>query len=507
MSKEIIIVKGTVELLTPALIGSGRSDATEMDLQLDGNGKVLIPATSLVGVLRHGIQLDDSLDAKLNDFWGFCEKPDKLDTSESSETKGRRSRLFCADLTCDTEKTEISIRDGIAIDSATGMVKENAKYDYEVLEPGPGFSLYMEIKIDDSMDGNFAKKMLATIVEKLESGNMHIGAKTNNGLGKIRLVKRCVRGYDLSKKEDVQSWFAGLASGGFDSRRYELPAGFGDSAGKMFVIEAAMRLDNSFIIRSYSDDPALPDAVSLKSGTNFVISGSSLKGAMRSRAERILNTLRPLVAASGGSPRAKGRLFPPRVAGPLEPQRPLWGSELEPTVRGGSDTIPTGPADALFGYVDESSNTKLKGRLRVDEVILPEMQPETQTRIKIDRFTGGTIEGALFESMPLFTDGNEKNCFRLRFEIADYTPAEAGLLLLVLKDLWTGDLAVGGEKNVGRGVFQGVRADIRWWDEEKEKMKDTTLNNDFMMPPEDEKILEGFVEALVKVQGGNECAG
>ncbi len=28
-------------------------------------------------------------------------------------------------------------------------------------------------------------------------------------------------------------------------------------------------------------------------------------------------------------------------------------------------------------------------------------------------------------------------------------------MLLVLKDLWTGDLAIGGEKNIGRGVFKG----------------------------------------------------
>jgi len=36
----------------------------------------------------------------------------------------------------------------------------------------------------------------------------------------------------------------------------------------------------------------------------------------------------------------------------------------------------------------------------------------------------------------------------------------------VLKDLWCGDLAIGGEKNVGRGVLKGLSATIRWNNEE-----------------------------------------
>ena len=38
-------------------------------------------------------------------------------------------------------------------------------------------------------------------------------------------------------------------------------------------------------------------------------------------------------------------------------------------------------------------------------------------------------------------------------------------MLLVLKDLWLGDLAIGGEKGIGRGVFQGKSAVISLADE------------------------------------------
>jgi hypothetical protein len=41
----------------------------------------------------------------------------------------------------------------------------------------------------------------------------------------------------------------------------------------------------------------------------------------------------------------------------------------------------------------------------------------------------------------------------------DFAP-EVGLMLLLLKDLWTGDLPLGGESSVGRGRLQGVSATI-----------------------------------------------
>ncbi len=40
--------------------------------------------------------------------------------------------------------------------------------------------------------------------------------------------------------------------------------------------------------------------------------------------------------------------------------------------------------------------------------------------------------------------------------------AKAGLLLLALKDLWTGDLPLGGESSVGRGRLQGLDAALSY---------------------------------------------
>ena len=196
-----------------------------------------------------------------------------------------------------------------------------------------------------------------------------------------------------------------------------------------FTIEAALELKNSFIVRSYTADPKEPDAVNIRSRDKNILPGTSLKGAIRARVDRIIKTL---------------------------------------------EGMGTNIVNDLFGYVyvDEHNKSKKKGRVIVEEAVLPSLPSEIQTRIKIDRFTGGTIESALFETKPLFSDRDEGKTVFVKITIEDYTEYEAGLMLLVLKDLWTGDLAVGGEKGIGRGVFEGIEAKISWDDKKVVIKKD-----------------------------------
>lgn len=408
MAKGKLILRGTIELLSPALIGCGRNDRTDSDLLLDSTGKPFIPATSFVGVLKHFIEVKDK-EMELKRFWGF-----------TKEESGQQSVICCSDLYCLESRHRTVIRDGIKIDNKTGIVKSGAgaKYDYEVVERGTTFYLNLEVNCLDN-DKTFNRRMIATIRDILENGRVQIGAKTNSGLGKVKLTNAHVYEFDFSKKGDVLKWL---------KKDYSTPNPFTelpfDIPSRTFSINAVFNLKNSFISRSYSADPQVPDAESIKSGDDFVITGTSLRGAIRARAERILNTI--------------GK--PPNIL------------------------------TDLFGNVDVEKRSKYskKGRIRIDEVILPKFISELQDRIKIDRFTGGTMEGALFETMVLFNqyDRNSINLSEkvrdVKITIQDYEPYEAGLMLLILKDLWTGDLAVGGEKGVGRGVFEGIEATIHW---------------------------------------------
>jgi CRISPR/Cas system CSM-associated protein Csm3 (group 7 of RAMP superfamily) len=70
--------------------------------------------------------------------------------------------------------------------------------------------------------------------------------------------------------------------------------------------------------------------------------------------------------------------------------------------------------------------------------------------VKIDRFTGGTIDTALFDEEPVVGG-------RVGFDVEIRNPeaAEVALLLMAARDLLDGLMTLGGEASVGRGRLCG----------------------------------------------------
>jgi len=436
-----IVLKGQIECLSPVHIGSGRDENTDLDIIRDAEGNPFIPATSFVGILRHTLLekvFNGKQDPYFKDFWGYTE-----------DDEGRQSALFCSNL-IPVNHSEIKVitRDGIQIDNKRGIVSEQGKFELELLERGARFSLNMEFACHEHNE-NYVKKTVCTIYDLLSNGQIFIGAKTNAGFGQVAPVESETSVYlfdFLRNKKDVYSWLRQNFSPENMISVTELAEPF-QAKKQQFSITATLKLKNSIIVRSYDSQAELSDATQLTSLEEWVIPGTSLKGAIRARAERIINTLR---------------------------------------VRNAEEVIRN-----LFGSIKDE--TKKKGKVRISEIYLnPGNFPaELQTRIKIDRFTGGVIEGALFDSMPVFAPAQAEG-ITVHIEIDNYKDNEAGLMLVVLKDLWNGDLAVGGEKNIGRGVFEGVTAEIKW------DGKTIMIEKDIKKLSDEEKgILQGFVDSLV----------
>ncbi len=394
-----LMLLGEVELTSPAIIGSGEGENTDLDVLIGGDGKPFIPATSFVGVLRHLIGDNNK------EFWGHTEEDDS-----------KQSDLICSELVS-KKNISISTRDGIKIDNKKGIVwfdksrSSGGKFDYQIVDMGAKFSLKIEVSYINSRKQEYIR-ILNTIAYLLENEKISVGAKTNNGFGKLKSRIIQMYDYDYNNISNVLKWLK-------NERPAQTPFNFNDIVNidkNRFTITSKFILKNSLIIRSYPQKPDAPDAVNIKSNGKNIIPGTSIKGAIRSRAERIINTL------------GKSRKI----------------------------------IDDLFGYVTEDQRGSRKGKIKVEETILPDLPEEIQTRIKIDRFTGGTIESALFETEPIFSDNDKSKLISIKIMIDNFKPFEAGLMLLVLKDLFLGDLAIGGEKNIGRGVFEGVEATIEW---------------------------------------------
>ena len=133
--------------------------------------------------------------------------------------------------------------------------------------------------------------------------------------------------------------------------------------------------------------------------------------------------------------------------------------------------------------------TAARGRFIVEETVV-DAEMHTQMRSRIDRFTGGTIPSALFSTAPVWREKDGGRSVTLRFGVRQASEQEAGLCVLLLKDLWLGRAAIGGEKSIGRGTLEGLHAVIRYHGRCYELTQGQSFAADTV------QTLQGYVTAL-----------
>ena len=122
--------------------------------------------------------------------------------------------------------------------------------------------------------------------------------------------------------------------------------------------------------------------------------------------------------------------------------------------------------DKLFGYSNDKTKKSHKGRVLVNEVYFDTAYTqEEQHRIRVDRFTGGVMNGALFADHPLRNTKGKTLTFPLHIRIKDCSDSEAGLAMLLVKDLMTGQVTMGANRTIGCGRIRGNSVTIRYNDE------------------------------------------
>ena len=404
-----VILQGTLKLLSPLLIGTGdmrgerRSEVDTLVLT-DKEERPFIPGTSLAGVLRSWFEDVDKEAAML--LFGGINQQGMADM---------QSAIDIADIML--EKTSLVLRDGVSIDGATGTGIEGRKYDYEAVERGGEGQLYMVITLRTYHYE--ARKDWQELVQKLVNllrTGIRLGALTAKGFGHVASENISAAWYDFSKVADVKAWLCNDTPAlTLKGRRQH------SAANTTLVVDADFSLRHSLIVRNTHIDRKKNGnkiaAEQMKSKGDFLIPGTSLKGVLRHQAEYILHAI--------------GK--------------------------------PTSLLDDLMGY--STKERSQKSRFTVDEVYFKEgVKAAPQTRNRLDRFTGGTLSSALFTTEPVWQKGNE-GTLHIHYEIRQCEAWEAGLALFLLKDLWTGRVAIGGEKAVGRGTLQGVKAEVAFMDE------------------------------------------
>jgi len=418
-----IVIEGQLTLETPTSLGNGETlGPTDMNLLRDSvdSSKALLTGTSISGALRsylrevqHGYGKTSPKDSPVLALFGVTRGDDE----------GAQSLLIVDDARSE-DPAAVEIRDGVRINPATGTAAEGAKFDMELLQAGVTFPLRFELLIPKDKDETGLKTALAQALHGFEKSEIPLGARKRRGFGRCRVDGWQVMTYDLSKVDGILAWlqenesltkpFSTIAEG----LDVALPKKDED-ARQRFELDATFSLNGSLLIRADTESGA--DAGHLRSerpgkGAVPVLSGTSLAGVLRHRALRIANTL-------------------------------------------AVDDV-RGPAlvNELFGSSQKSVLTA--SRVAVQETEVKGVRPLVQTRVKIDRFTGGAYPTALFSEEPVF--GGPDSRVQVSLTLRNPKDHEVGLLLLLLKDLWTGDLPVGGESSVGRGRLKGLHADVCW---------------------------------------------
>ncbi len=439
------LVIGALELQSPAHLGNGDADAlTDMPLLLDEvSGKPLLTGSSLAGALRNYLRERQANYGQALPKPGEAEAIQRERNYLSSlllggyrgDDEGAQSPLIVFDAV--GESAGVELRDGVKIDPETRTAEDEKKFDLQLLAAGSTFPLRFELAVNKN--GAELLSALATALHGLEKGEITLGARKRRGFGQVTVKNWQVWKYDLATKEGLLAWLAsnvpepgpaGRQSG--KDLAAHLGAGLNaEDRREKARLTATFSLDGTLMIRSgFGEADGGPDMVHLHSPRPGkkervpVIPGTSWAGVLRGRALKIARTI--LRSEKRDDELDVARRFVDGMFGP---------SEIK---RGDKDTRAS--------------------RLSVDESVIEDSTSLVVTRVKIDRFTGGAFESALFSEQPAV--GKPETRVTLDLTLRNPSRAELGLLLLLLKDLWTGDLPIGGESGVGRGRLKGISATL-----------------------------------------------
>jgi len=457
---ERIVVYGELVLETPPCLGSGEGDSlTDMPLMLDPlEGRALLTGTSIAGALRAylrerewGYRQDQETGALHKTLFGWQE-----------DDEGEQSWLITYDA-LSAQSPQVELRDGVALDPKTRTAEAKKKFDFELLEAGTCFPLRVELLVPQDRREALVQG-LAIALQGLENGEITLGARKRRGFGQCRVSEwRGVR-YNLTTTAGLLAWLEQSGTAQTGPHIAELLGVKADlDQRESFVIEAAFGLDGSLLIRSGQGEADEPDMIHLRSrrGDELapVLSGTSLAGALRGRALRIAQT----VGEKAKAEELVNDLFGPRIR--------------------------------------SSKDKPAASHLTAAETEIDSPLSLVQTRVKIDRFSGGSFPTALFSEQPVW--GQKDTTVTVRITIQQPTPAQIGLVLLLLKDLWTGDLPLGGEISVGRGRLAGRTAALtyRRAGEKQPQCWMVTQDGERLCVEGDQAGLEEFVTAFVMEVG------
>lgn len=364
-----------------------------------------VQASSIAGVFRH--YYTKIYPNKTETLFG-------MNKSKTQEESFQGSRLRITDGKFEEHKLVMELRPRLQIDPETGtcnssltmgsQMESGHKFNMEYIGKGAEFSFEIYL-----YDKNYQQDM-EDIFTAIQQEDVQFGGQKSNGCGYIRLKKLKYKVFDMKNKDDRKKWEkeAGLEEKEYknlipkiEKRKkvrncYEILVK-GETEGQLLV--------KSIAVTEYGKNA--PKCVNIRNAEkDYIIPGSSFKGAVRNQMEKIAAYLQ------------KEEII-----------EDTFGIKTEKNKKGKTGNIQF--FDTVIGNKEENDNVELSHR------------------IHIDKFTGGVINGELFSEKNVFG----KVEFKIVIQNKNNPERSCAILLMALRDLAIGTMSIGGGYNVGKGII------------------------------------------------------
>ncbi|ADP71117.1 protein of unknown function DUF324 [Rhodomicrobium vannielii ATCC 17100] len=492
MSRHIarrVTVEGQLLCLTPLHVGGlDTPSSSDLPLAMNGEGKFYVPGTSLAGPLRAWCR-ETYPDTWMN-LWGVGsqELPVAPDNESEEEKKARTkpdraSFVIVEDAIVEDGALAPEVRDGVGIDRYTGTAADKVKFDREVLPAGT--RLFFHLVFEETAGEAENAKIVASLVHALQQGAVPLGASVSRGLGSVRLEKLEVNEQRFGRKEHA---LAALRGKGVPGGLEVLCADWEEQARDrpLIKIKIEWKPEGPLMVKSGVDGMAVDmlPLTSPKDGSlRLVLPGSSVKGALRSQAERIIATLldpteHPELRKNFLKQLARFQIVTDlfgaaNASASGENENRHWLPGRSPLSVGDCFSTTEISPDVQKHMLSGASGADLRfwteglPELKWNDSGEPYLDPAAH--VAIDRWLGGASDGALFSVLePCNFSWNELEIVidpaRLprRGEAGNTADALAAiaLLLLTLADLVGGEIALGFGANRGLGTAKATELNL-----------------------------------------------
>jgi len=500
-----------IETTTPLVVGSGKSSLdNDAIVARDWNFLPYVPGTGILGVLRSLFSQRYDENSVFSVFGGKDKDTKKEGTFKGAVFEISDALLIDGDdygkngtvlqnIVCKSDLSnyhksflKLPKREHAKI-GFTGVVEDTGKFDNEFVYKGARFKFEIELQDDNEITAVYWK----SILDFFSSSDFLLGSGTTNGYGQIKVVSVKEKTYDLNKENELiaylnhsvdlnadfdgeehifksnESNWEDLSIENINSNALHIGAGYGDSD-----------VDDT----NYREQVIEWNSNKANWKEYYVIPGSSIKGVIAHRVAYLFNkekgnTIEKIL--NNGKTKVFDKeqekidnlldRFNKKIEAIKNYNDDISIDELNEKLSEldklkneindfeyASDKLINGTdllkdyvgennemVKQLFGFASNNDENGTIGKIIFNDVYIPSANVAETIFMhnKIDRFTGGTIDTALYEEKVFVA----KEPLTINYKI--YKNSVSKELTGAIKDLTKGNLAIGGKTNKGYGYF------------------------------------------------------